>query len=267
MRRSKFLSVFVAVFILLSTLVTAPASAIVGGDDATLTRTWIAALLYADGSQHCAGSLYKRQWVITSASCIPNSPDVLPVVAVRIGSNDRSSGGTVISVAKRIQHPSFDPNIANPNRSPFDDIGLIKLAALAPVANLPVALATSSGSYWDYKRLRLLGWGQTCGQSLGCNDGSRMLQVLNGVESVPTADCNFTKFRYSTELCLSSTEDRTACYGDGGGPVTNPLLGTLVGVISRGDLGDELSCGSKDTFATRISEYKSWFDVTIANNP
>src|SRR5690349_13866216 len=69
-----------------------PGTYVVGGTPASQNYSF---MVYVSG---CTGSLIKANWAVTAKHC--------PTPAsVRVGSIDRSSGGTVVSVRRAVNHP------------------------------------------------------------------------------------------------------------------------------------------------------------------
>jgi secreted trypsin-like serine protease len=93
--------------------------AIVGGKPASETYPFMGSL-QEDGDHSCGAALITARWMVTAAHCISNPPGSLQV---RIGSTDRTKGGTLVAVKKIVKHPGF------PGKPRFaDDIALLELA-------------------------------------------------------------------------------------------------------------------------------------------
>lgn len=105
---------------------------VVNGRPATENYPW---LVYTSG---CTGTLIKANWVVTAKHCSTPS-------SVRVGSTNRSSGGTVVRVSRAVNHPSID-------------VKLFQLASSVTYA--PAPIPTTSGAVGT--ATRIIGWGQTC---------------------------------------------------------------------------------------------------------
>jgi secreted trypsin-like serine protease len=222
---------------------------IVGGQFDTDAHPWIVALQTKQnqlrGAHYCAGELITAQWVLTAAHCAEEST---VNDTARIGSNNRSVDGTVVGIGRAVPHPAYDESTGH------NDIALIQLTRLVP--QTPAVLA--SGSDWDGITLRLLGWGQTC-PTRGCDRGSNLLRrVDNAVLSPTQCRSEGLNFDPASELCMDSRDNRTACFGDSGGPALRN--GQVVGIISRGGR----SCGAADTVVARVQVYADWIRQTIS---
>ncbi|TDC65853.1 trypsin-like serine protease, partial [Streptomyces hainanensis] len=89
------------------------------------------------------GSLIDEQWVLTAAHCVHDQSTSQPydpaLFDVRVGSNDRTSGGSTARVAEVDVHPDYRTT-PNDRRS---DVALLRLDR--PVAQEPVALESPHG--------------------------------------------------------------------------------------------------------------------------
>jgi secreted trypsin-like serine protease len=215
---------------------------IVGGSFAPNgSYPWMAALLNSGGAQLCGGALIASKWVLTAASC-GNS-----AVSVRVGSVDKASGGKVIRIVRKIDHPNYNRQIfEGPN-----DIALLELAS--PVSGI-TPIARSSARPASGSPVRLLGWGET---SLGGGvNFSRFLKLLDTtVLSNNTCNHNMS----TKDLCIKGTPTATACDGDNGGPALNG--GRLAGVSSRSGRYKAPYCG-EDYIYTNVSDYNTWINNT-----
>lgn len=210
---------------------------VVGGRPASENYSF---LVYTSG---CTGSLIKANWVVTARHC-PNA------TSVRVGSINRSSGGTVVSVVQWVNHPSAS-----------SDVKLMRLASNVTYA--PAPIPTSSGAVGT--ATRIIGWGQTCAPR-GCGSAPT---VANELDTSIVADSRCSGIYASTEICTNNTNGNSgACYGDSGGPQVRQISGrwNLIGATSRAG-NNNSTCATGPSIYGDLPAIRTWINTTVGGLP
>lgn len=225
---------------------------IVDGYEATEDYSFMASLQTADGQHSCGASLIEQDWAVTAAHCVQG--DTGPM-QVRVGSADRTTGGTVAGVDETIVHPEFDIG----NLGHGYDIALLRLDQ--PVPQEPIRVAEDAGPAGT--PTRILGWGVTCDDGKQCPELPVQLQELDA-ELVEAQRCD--PINADRELCTDSpTEGAQACNGDSGGPKLKGVPGEweLIGATSR-DGDEDPACGTGTGVYTDVTAYHDWIQQHTA---
>lgn len=180
-------------------------ASIVGGGYVNEPKPWITAL-HRNGGFTCTASQIAAQWVLTAAHCVASAGNY----SARIGSLNRSSGGTVVPVAQVVRHPGY--------RWPDNDIALLKLSRAVPGTYAPLA---ENKDIQVRQAATLYGWGSEKADWSG--PLPQRLKYADGHVSDPSC--------VSGRAPLICTQTNgTVAGGDSGGPafVRSASTGTVV---------------------------------------
>ncbi|SDY90332.1 snapalysin [Micromonospora pattaloongensis] len=195
-------------------------------------------LVYVSG---CTGSLIKANWAVTAKHC--STPG-----SVRVGSVNRTSGGTVVGVARAVNHPSID-------------VKLLQLSSAVSYA--PAPIPTTAGAVGT--ATRIIGWGQTC-PTRGCGGAPA---VANELDTSIVADSRCAGINGPYEICTNNTNGNAgACYGDSGGPQVRRINGVwnLIGATSRSGNGSP-TCATGPSIYEDLPAIRSWINTQVGGLP
>lgn len=219
---------------------------IVGGGNATQTYSWMVSLQNTSGSHFCGGSLIKANWVVTAKHCVQGRS--ASSIRARIGTTNRTSGGTLASGAQIVTHSSYD-------------IALVRLST--SVSQTPIAVASTSGA--SGTATRIIGWGQTCAPRGGCG-APVTLQELN---TSIVADSRCLGIYGTYEICTNNPNGNAgACYGDSGGPQVRRINNrwALIGATSRSGNGSAV-CATGPSIYGDLTFIRSWINTQVGGLP
>lgn len=202
-----------------------------------------------DGSHICGGTLISTRIVVTAAQCIYEFSDPRSL-NVRIGSSDRTEGGTLVSALRFTYHEDFN------NGTLGNDIALIRLSEAVK------GIHTADLAYADFPPGTIAlssGWG------MDGTDNDEHPTILQGAYSavISREDCQKSygeAFITEEKICTYNGDKQDLGPGDAGGPLS--VEGILLGVISTsiGDDAEEFT-----GVYSSIPEHFEWIRTTMAH--
>ncbi|XP_078718664.1 trypsin-like isoform X1 [Lampetra fluviatilis] len=228
-------------------------SRIVGGFEVVRNSLPYQASLQQNGVHYCGGTLINAKWVLTAAHCEITNVNIIVVLGEHSLGNVEGKEQTFM-VERAIRHAGYDPTTVD------NDIMLLKLprAAVLNAAVQPMRLPRAGARLEDQTSCLASGWG-TVGNGV-------MPDALRAVY-LDTTSRSYCNDAYSGTLtdnmfcAIYAAGGRDACQGDSGGPLI--CNGTLNGIVSWG-----YGCAYPNYpgVYTKVSNYITWIENTIANN-
>jgi secreted trypsin-like serine protease len=213
---------------------------IVGGGNAP-SYSFMASLQNLVGGHICGASVVHANWAVTARHCVfGSSPGSLQL---RVGSNNRTSGGVVVSVTAIFNHATAD-------------LAMLQTSAV-PAAYAPIVIAASSGPVGTFTRI--MGWGQTCPAPGGCGAPVQLQQLNTSIVN----DALCSGIVGATEICTNNPGGTAgACYGDSGGPQIKSVNGAwhLIGATSRS--GGGATCAVDPSIYVDVPAFRPWIQTT-----
>ncbi|MBW4718643.1 S1 family peptidase [Saccharothrix obliqua] len=224
---------------------------IVNGAPSTQVYPFMASLQDAATGEHsCGAVLIAPRWLLTAAHCVRDWDGALHHQA-RIGTQDRTTGGTVLSVLETHVHPAYTEVSAG------NDIALAKLYGSAP--QQPIRIAPPEEAV-PTTPTRLLGWGNPEASQWAQCGAPVTLHWLNTSITEP-AGCG-ADLR-EKDLCTHNPNGNAgSCWGDSGGPQITYPEHRLLGVSSR--LTTDF-CGARPSIYTDATRHRDW--ITTVTGP
>ncbi|WP_418960450.1 S1 family peptidase [Streptomyces tritici] len=217
------------------------AQAITGGNAVTDSSFDFVAKVSYVGGTFCTGTLIRADWVLTAAHCVGGVTDPGDM-SVRVGTNQRDSGGQVRKAIELHSYPAYTGG--------HNDIALLKLET--PVTGIaPIRLADSGqrhrwdgrqgGPFTQYDDGVVAGWGQNSAGQLPDRLQFKGVSIKParadraGLKTIPTSG--------------------GPCRGDSGGPLMVSINGELFQVgVMKGQ-----NCSTSASYSEVGAGYlKSW---------
>ncbi len=218
---------------------------IINGEETPIDVFPFQVALLQGSHQFCGGTLVNSQYVLTAAHCVDDASP--PEVDVLIGTPDLEVGGERVHTTAIRTHPSF-------NNTLDYDVALLRLERplLRPRVFLQTPDQPSLSTPGD--TATVIGWGETENGTQPrrlrrvdvpiitnelCSEISGEIYGLIGIRT----------------LCAGGRDLQIGpCYGDSGGPLLVPFLGTWaqIGIVSFTAARDR--CGDVPAAFSRVSE-------------
>ncbi|XP_031328602.1 trypsin alpha-like isoform X2 [Photinus pyralis] len=169
----------------------------------------------------CGGSIIAPNLILTAAHCTDH---LVQFLSIRYGSSLMEEGGSVIKVAQKFDHPSYDPITFDYDLSILKLVSDIKASPKAQIIDL-VPYNTEEGG----RRAFVSGWGAlyTDGPS------PKQLQVVElNEEDREACKKAYGGKKITDRMICFNNPGKDSCQGDSGGPLV--ASGAQVGVVSWG---------------------------------
>uniref|UniRef100_A0A023EM71 Putative serine-type enodpeptidase n=1 Tax=Aedes albopictus TaxID=7160 RepID=A0A023EM71_AEDAL len=225
-----------------------PVNRIVGGTSASANLFPYQVALFLKGLFNCGGSLITAKWVLTAAHCVISGNQVAhpSLMVVLAGTVYLNRGGVLRTVRRIIPHEGYGNH--------QNDIAVMELQQAYQLGSSISTIALWRTEVPTGSNVIIIGWGRLY-------TGGPISNVLqyNWATTLPKLACAREYGIIFGLLCLSTSVNNGACFGDSGGPAV--YNNQLVGVSS---FGSTKGCGSfiPDVYAL-VSDYVQWIESRI----
>ncbi|KAJ5141186.1 trypsin-like protease-like protein 1 [Penicillium atrosanguineum] len=221
------------------------AGAIVDGTDATSLEYPSAATLFRSGAFSCGGAVVGERTVLTAAQCIDGNELRPQDYTVRVGSADRSTGGSLVQVSRIVKHGSYGSSTLNYD---FAILYLAQDILGTPDVTAVLLPETDAGSASDFP-VKVAGWGR-----------------LGAALERSTCSAQWKSTMSAQVMCFQPDEliepGTSACNGDTGGPIVDEFGGTVYGIVSR--VSQDCTATPRANIGANVYAVKSWIKANMA---
>ncbi|XP_030374261.1 trypsin-4 [Scaptodrosophila lebanonensis] len=176
----------------------------------------------------CGASVLEDSWALTAAHCVEGYEEEPKLFTLRLGSIQRSSGGSILEVRNIYRHPMYDPEDMN------FDLALLRTAANAvrSVPNVsPIRLPEASELVPENTEAIVSGWGHMSTDEQILSPVLKYTTVMTVNQEKCQADLSEHGGITDAMFCAAA-RNTDACQGDSGGPIS--VNETLIGIVSWG---------------------------------
>ncbi|CAH2102184.1 unnamed protein product [Euphydryas editha] len=211
-------------------------------------------LMTTGQSSLCGSSLLSNTKLVTAAHCWRTNTFQGRQLTVVLGSTNINSGGVRRTTSNVVTH-DFNPITAR------NDVAVITISSVSFTnAIQPIALATGNNLYVGVTATAA-GYGRISDSAWITNQVKRHvdLQVITNAACASVFGSNIV---VDSTLCVSTTNGRSTCFGDSGGPlaVGSGSNRVLIGITSFG--GQYCERGIPAAFA-RVTSFASWIQARL----